>query len=87
MGCFFSKRINGNFMDSLKSPEKAAACFLPKYLGNGLEGAYLVCGGDFKQCPVKDMYVSMGLQNYWDSEERISHQNMREQAKIENGIK
>ena len=75
--CVFSKILKRDDRD---------ICALPKYFGNG-KYPYSFCGGGIESCAVEHGDLIKAMDVYWDSEERISHQNMREQAKIENGIK
>ena len=87
MACFFSRKLNGISGGGPKN-ENAAGCALPTYLWNCEENIYhLICSGDFRECPVKDRYVSLSLVNYWSSEERKNHRLFMDQAKAENGRK
>jgi len=85
MGCFFSRRLNGDAKGRVKSTGKAFACLLPEYRNEKRE--YIICGGDLDVCAVKHGYVSGTLEKYWDSTEREHHEHMRHWASVENGKK
>ncbi len=61
-------------------------CVLSKYFGNG-KYPYRFCEGEIECCAVEHGDLIKAVDVYWDSEERKLHEMLRQQAKIENGIK
>jgi hypothetical protein len=86
MGCFFSRKLNGDAKGRVNYIGKAFVCLLPEYR-NPDKPEYIICGGDLDVCALKHATVSKSLDIYWNSPEREHHELMRHWAKAENGKK
>jgi hypothetical protein len=76
--CIFSRMF--------KDKSGKDVCAMPNYFDNG-KYRYLPCEGNLGSCFVEHGDLVKAMENYWDSDERVTHENLMRQAKAENGIR